>query len=291
LGIVVGSLLSLGVVYGISVRTRWGQRLDTTALRGRRLLSAHDVRVAQALHTRIDIASVALLGGAILVVALLRGRRRLAAAIAVILAGSFATAEVLKRLLGRPHLTVVDSLNRAATFPSGHTTIAMALAVGAVFVAPRRVRGVVTILGAAFAASIGCSMVMTASHRPSDVIGAVLIVTAWSAGAATFLLRPPRHPAQSTPMWARLSPWLLLTGAALLSAAFLIAVLVAIAIHRGHVGTVQLGSAFIGAAIAIFGITITCTATLTFALHEIDLDKPVGRPRAPSALDVADVAG
>jgi membrane-associated phospholipid phosphatase len=280
----VASLL-FAALYGVAVWTRAGQRLDSTALRGRQLLSPHDMRVAQALHTRIDIASVSLLGGAILLVAILRGRRRLAAGIAVIIAGSFVSAELMKRLLGRPHLTATDSLKHAATFPSGHTTIAMALAVGALFVAPQRVRGLVAILGAAFAAAIGCSMVITASHRPSDVIGAVLLVTTWSAAVAAVLLRAQPPAARARPLWARLNPWLLLAGATLLSAAFLSTVVVALAIHRGHLDTVELGRAFIGAASAILGTVITCIAALTFALHDIDLDKPVGANSSPARVE------
>jgi membrane-associated phospholipid phosphatase len=264
-------------VYLVAVRAWWGQRLDNAALRGRnRVLSKHDIRLAQALHTRIDIAAVVLLGSAILVVALLRGRRRLAVGIAVMITGSFITTEVLKRLLTRPVLIANDPWNHAATFPSRHTTLAMALGVAAVFVAPLRVRGVVAILAALFAAGIGCSMVVTASHRPSDIIGGVLVATAWSAAVAAVLLRSQPSPARAKPLWAQISPWLLFTGTAVLTAAFLSAVAVVLAIDDGGINTVELGRAFVAAAATIFGTAIVCTAVLTIALHDIDLDKPVG---------------
>jgi membrane-associated phospholipid phosphatase len=286
LGIVGGASLALVAVYGIAVRTRWGQRLDNAALRGRRLFSAHDVRVAQALHTRIDIASVALLGGGIVLVALLRGRAQLATGVGAIIVGSFATAELLKRVVGRPRFLAGDSFNHAATFPSGHTTIATALAVGALFVAPRRFRAITAAIGSIFAAVIGCSMIVTASHRPSDVIGAVLIVTAWSAAVAAILLKAHPSATRPRPLWTRSSPWMLLAGAALLGVAFASAVVVALAIHHGRLDTVELGRAFAGAAFAIFGTTTTCVATLMFALHDVELDKPGRRAARPALRDI-----
>ena len=121
--IATAALGAMVAVYLVAVRTSWGQRLDTAALKGRkRVLSRHDIRLAQTLHTHIDIAALALLGGAILVVALLRGRRRLAVGIAVIIAGSLMSTEVLKHLLPRPVLIANDPWKHAATFPSGHTT-------------------------------------------------------------------------------------------------------------------------------------------------------------------------
>jgi PAP2 superfamily len=277
-GIAGAALILAAVVYWIAVHTVWGQRLDTTALRGRHVLSTHDIHAAQRLHTTIDIASIALFGGAILLVALLRGRPRLAVGIAVLIVGSLATSELLKRLLGRPHLAIVDSLQRAPTFPSGHTTIAMALTVGAIFAAPRRFRGSIAALGVVFAGAIGCSLVITASHRPSDTIGAVLIVTAWSAAVAAIVVRSQAIRPTPTRTWAHVSPWMAVAGAALLTAAFFSALIVALAIHHGQLDAVELGRAFVGAASAIFGTVSICTAALLIALHDVDLDKPV-RPR------------
>jgi membrane-associated phospholipid phosphatase len=270
---VVASLL-VAIVYVLAVRTPWGQHLDAAALRGRYLLSRRDVRGAQRLHTTIDIASVALFGGAILLVAFLRGRPRLAIAVAALLVGSLATSELLKHLLGRPRFAGVDPLRHAPSYPSGHTTIAMALTVGAIFVAPRRYRGIVAAVGVAFAAAIGCSLVVTASHRPSDTIGAVLIVTAWSAAVAMTVARsrPVRAPVK--PFLTRLSPWMAVAGVVLLIVAFLSAVFVALAIHHGRLDAVELGRALVGAASAILGMTIICTAALLIALHDVDLDKP-----------------
>jgi len=284
-GIAAFAMVLLFGVYLCAVRTPWGQRLDATAIRGRLVLSRHDIRVAARLHTTIDIASVALLGGAVVLVAFLRGRRRLMLGVGVLMMGSLATTETLKRVLGRPRLAATDPLRYLPTFPSGHTTIAMALSVGALFVAPRRYRTAVAVAGVVFAAAVGCSVVVTASHRPSDAIGATLVVTAWAAVIAAFLLRAEPSRA-GRPAWLRLSPWMALAGISLLSAAFVIVVVVALAIHRGRLDAIEIGHAFVGAASAIVGTILLCVATLLIALHDVDLDRP-GRGRAETRTPAA----
>ncbi len=271
-GLAFGAVALLVVVYGVAVRTRWGQLLDTTALRGRQVLSEHDVRIAQSLHTKVDIATVAILGGAALAVAFLRGRRRLALSVVVLCTGSLATTEILKRVLGRPRLSVVDSLKPVGTYPSGHTTIAMSIAVAAMFVVPRHSRSAMGLVGGIFAGSIGCSLLVTGSHRPSDIIGAAFVVTAWAATTAAFLLRSQAHHVPQRPRWAALSPWLVVVGASLLVAAFLSTVAVAVAMHRGSLGTIELGRAFTGAATAIYGTAILCTGALAVVLHDVELE-------------------
>jgi hypothetical protein len=149
----------------------------------------------------------------------------------------------------------------------------MALTVAAIFVAPRRFRGGVAVFGVAFAAAIACSLVVTASHRPSDTIGGVLVVTAWSAAVAASIVRPRPRRGTTRSTWRRISPWMVVTGSVLLLVAFLSAVFVALAIHHGRLDAVELGRAFVGAASAIVGTTIVCTASLLIALHDVDLDK------------------
>jgi membrane-associated phospholipid phosphatase len=134
-------------VYLVAVRTRWGQRVDATALRGRHVLDRRAVHAAGGLLSTIDVASLAFVGMAIVVVSLVRSRRRLGLAAGAIIAGSVLTSEVLKRVaLARPRLGVVDQLGRLATYPSGHTTVAMALGVAAMLVCPSHWRGAVTVV-------------------------------------------------------------------------------------------------------------------------------------------------
>jgi membrane-associated phospholipid phosphatase len=269
------------VVYVIAVRTSWGQHLDAAAVRGRHsLLSQRDVHVAHTVHTTIDIASLLLFGGTIVGIAVLRGRVRLAAGVAVIIIGSLATTELLKRVLPRPDLGVTDAIRHTPSYPSGHTTIAMALSIGAILVAPARLRAAVAILGVTFASVIGCSVVVTASHRPSDAIGAALVVTAWTAATIAFLLRSAEHGHLSwRRSWMRVEPLMVIIGAALVGSAFLGVVGLAIAFHRGPLDAVELGRALVIAAMTVIGTVLLCTAIPLVALHDTELDRPV-RARA-----------
>ena len=260
-------------VYLLAVHTAWGQRLDATAVRGRRVLSQNDIDVAARVHRTIDIASLVFLGAAIMLVALARRRPRLAIGSGVIVAGSLATTEVLKHVLGRPQLGVFDAVKQTQSYPSGHTTIAMALAVGAMFVAPRRVRASVATAGVVFAAAVGCSLIATASHRPSDPIGAALVVTAWGSVVAAFLLRADEHPGRRS-VWLHVTPWMATIGAACLGAAFGGVIVLTIAIHRGNLSSVGVGRAFAVAAIAIVGAVTTGMAALLFVIRDAELDRP-----------------
>jgi membrane-associated phospholipid phosphatase len=272
--VAAAATLFVGAVYALAVRTTWGQRFDGAAVKGRHVLSARNIHAAARLHTSVDVASLALLGGAVMLVALLRGRPRLAVGVGVLIAGSLTTTEALKRLLDRPNLGVVDALHRTPSFPSGHTTIAMALSVGAIFVTPRRRRAMVATFGVAFASIVGCSVVATASHRPSDAIGAALVVTAWAAAVAAVLLRSDAARPRTRTTRLHLAPWMALAGIALLVASFVAAGMTIVAIHFGSVGTIELGRAFVAAGSAIVGTMLICTAVLLIALHDTDLGRP-----------------
>jgi hypothetical protein len=190
----------------------------------------------------------------------------------------------LKRVLDRPRLGVHDIVAHTPSYPSGHTTVAFALALGAAFVVPARYRAVVATIGAVFASAIGMSVVVTASHRPSDAIGAALVVAAWAAAVAAVLVRTPADRTTRRPTWVRLSPWLGLLGIAFLLIAATGAALTVVGVHFGAVKTIHIGRAFVLAASAITGTILTCTAAILLALHDVPLDRraraTVDRPLA-----------
>jgi membrane-associated phospholipid phosphatase len=130
-----------------------------------------------------------ILWGLILViVALARGRPRVAFAVALVLGLAPATAEVLKPLLAHQHAWIAaGSYVGAASWPSGHTTAATILAMCAVLVAPERLRPAVAVLGAMLALAAGFSVLVLAWHLPSDVLGAYLLSTMWIALAVAGL--------------------------------------------------------------------------------------------------------
>ena len=124
---------------------------------------------------------------ALIAVALAGERPRSAAAVAAVLALAPLSAEALKPLLAHQH----DSFNfvtvNAASWPSGHSTAATALALCAVLVTPRRFRPLMAALAAAFVVAVSVALLVLAWHMPSDGVGGVLFASLWMALAVAAL--------------------------------------------------------------------------------------------------------
>jgi membrane-associated phospholipid phosphatase len=118
----------------------------------------------------------------VVLIAILRRRRRVAATVGLIILAANVTTQLLKPLLAQPradsllgHTTV-----SAASWPSGHATAAMSLALCCVIVAPARRRPYVAALGAAFAVAVSYSFLELEWHYPSDVFGGFLVAATWT---------------------------------------------------------------------------------------------------------------
>jgi membrane-associated phospholipid phosphatase len=267
----IASVAAVAIVYVVAVQTAWGQRVDATALRGRTILEPRVVHAAARLMSTIDVASLALVGGAIVLVSLVRARPRVALGSAVVIVGSIVTTELLKHVvLPRPDLGVVDSLRMHATYPSGHTTVAMALGVAATLASPARWRSRVAAVAIVYSSAIGVAVVATANHRPSDPIGAAFVVTAW-ASAITSVLVGPTEPRPRQGL-ARTAPWVLCAGAALIVIGALGLVATIAAIRRHRLGTVEIGGALFAASAAIVGTILLTTTALVGIVGGDELD-------------------
>ena len=264
-GIAGGLLVAL---YLLAVRTRWGQRLDAAALRGRGALRPRAIHAAGQLLTTISIASLLLLGTAIILFAVISRRSDLAAAAALVIVGACVTTELLKHVvLPRPYLGVVDALGIGRSFPSGHTTVAMSLAVAAVLVVAPERRGLVAIAAVLYPSAIGVAVIATGNHRPSDAIGAVLVVLVWAALACAWLVVPQEQP--SKPAKEPAIPLLALGGIVLLTVAFVGLVTTTLTLRRENIDTVELGAAFLASAAAVTGSVLVAVAVLLTALRPI----------------------
>ncbi len=130
----------LVVLYVVAVRTEAGQRVDNAALRGR----TTDAVVQHAVDRTLDsvsVTSIFLATVALVVLALLRRRPLLAVGIGVLVLGANVTTQVLKDALTRPDLLGPETARASlATFPSGHSTVAMSLALALVLAVPARLR-------------------------------------------------------------------------------------------------------------------------------------------------------
>jgi len=178
-----------------------GQARDSLALYHFVLLSRpHVDLLANDLLRLLDLPGLVLWTVALVAVAFARGRPRVALAVALVMALAPLSSEALKPLLAHQHVPIGTLHINDASWPSGHSTAALALALCAVLVAPARLRLLVTALGAVFALAVGCSLLILAWHMPSDVLGGYLLAALWMALAVAGLRAAERRwPSASGP--------------------------------------------------------------------------------------------
>ncbi len=120
------------------------------------------------------------------------GRRSLTAPVTALFAALAAASstQLLKAVLDRPRLGISEAaLN---SFPSGHTTVAAAAMFAVVLVSAPRLRPIAATFGGVFAAVAAMATFVLGWHRPSDVIGAILVAAGWALiGGWVILTREP----------------------------------------------------------------------------------------------------
>ena len=181
------------VVWAIATRTGWGLSLDERTLAGFAGLERPSVeRAAEAVAGIVDPVGFAILALGIVGVALARRRARLAAVVGVVLLAANVTTQALKHVL--PIGLAGDVGPGPGTWPSGHTTAIMVLALCAVLVAPPRRRPLVAAAGGLLATAVVYSLLILERHYPSDIVGGYLVAAFWTAlGVAA--LNATRSPA------------------------------------------------------------------------------------------------
>ena len=123
--------------------------------------------------------------------ALVRRRLDLALGAVVVIGGAYLTTQILKYDL----FARLGSDHGPNSLPSGHTTVALSIALAALIVALPAWRSIVAIGVSATAALVGVALVLGRWHRPSDVIAATFVCLVWAAVgmliAALVSHRPP----------------------------------------------------------------------------------------------------
>ena len=127
-------------------------------------------------------------------VALLRRRPRVAVMLGLVLLCANETTQLLKPLLAGPRDSFPWGPITDASWPSGHATAAMSLALCAVIAAPARRRPAVAAAMAAFAVAVSYSFLELGWHYPSDVLGGFLVAGTWTLlGVAGFSILEQRR--------------------------------------------------------------------------------------------------
>ncbi len=132
----------------------------------------------------------AIIGLALAVIALLRRRPRVAVTIVGLLAATGWTTQTLKPLLAAPRYDEWLGTGQiaAASWPSGHATAAMTLALCAILAVPARARPAAAAVGAGFAISVSYAILALGWHFPSDVLGGFLVAMTWTLLAVAGLV-------------------------------------------------------------------------------------------------------
>jgi membrane-associated phospholipid phosphatase len=185
------------IVWAVAFRTAPGARLDTIALAGFVGLGTPRVDALATPLTRLaDPGPFAVWTAAIVCLALVRRRPSLACMAAVVLVGANLTTQALKLLTAEPR--AIDSMPGGhialQSWPSGHATASMTLALCLVAVVPSRLRPLAAALGGTFVLGVVYSLLVLAWHFPSDVLGGFCVAAAWTlAGLAAVQAVEPRR--------------------------------------------------------------------------------------------------
>jgi membrane-associated phospholipid phosphatase len=187
-------VLGLVVVAWVALGWPAGHERDAAVLHGFASLDRSNVEFELKVMAHLgDALPYAVAGLLCIGVALARGRRWRALSVFVMLVATGATTQALKHLLAQPRLEAwlggASNQVSDASWPSGHSTAAMTLALSAIIVAPPALRAITTLLAGAFAIGVGYALVVLAWHFPSDVLGGYLVAGLWASLAVAVLDR------------------------------------------------------------------------------------------------------
>jgi hypothetical protein len=280
----VGALVAFGlavVAYWASTRTVAGQEFGDLAYEARFAEGQEVIDLSRTSLALLTHASLLLMGAALVGVALVRARPRLAVGVAILVFGTAFVAEVAKEVLPRPALGVDPAALAVNTGPSGHASISMAIALGLVMVVPIRMRPAAAAAGAAFASIIATGTLAASWHRPGDALSGELLALAVALLICAIIVQVhgdgfvvvPRGSGNLGP------PWVIALG--LMLVAFVLVDLFvlpdAATVDTGH-------SEFVTASALIASLAIACVASFTALLRDVDIDAPAaGAPPGAAA--------
>ena len=192
-------------------------------------------------------------------VALARRRGWRAVAVACLLAVTGVTTQVLKHALAQPRLEHwLPEQVATNSWPSGHSTAAMTLALCAVLVAPPALRAAAAMLGGAFAVGVGYAVLVLGWHYPSDVLGGFLVAGLWTSLAVAVLHRVEAPEPARRPLW---EPVGLAGGAGVVAAVVLGARADTVALYTSERPTFAAGALTIALLALVLVTTVSAAST------------------------------
>jgi uncharacterized membrane protein len=178
-------------------------------------------------------------------------------------------ANVTTHLL-KPEMAAWRPVVGAGSWPSGHATAAMSLALCCVLASPARWRPAVAALGAAFTIAVCYSFLALGWHYPSDVFGGFLVAGTWTmlavAGVYAAEARWPRR--REGERTERISVReALAPQAALVAGAAVVAGLIALARPHEVISYTRSHEVFVVGAAAIGVLALAVASAITLAIR------------------------
>jgi membrane-associated phospholipid phosphatase len=213
------------------------------------------------------------------VVALLRGRPRVAITLGAIMLAANETTQLLKPLLAGPRDPVSWIPITSASWPSGHATAAMSLGLCMVIAMPARRRPLVAAAMTAFALAVCYSFLELGWHYPSDVLGGFLVATVWTLlGVAGLSVYEARRPALAARAASAERPTLsigeaLVPAAVLLCAAAVLVGLIVLARPHQVLDYARIHETFVIGAGVIAALGLTLASGLMLVLRRGDAQR------------------
>jgi membrane-associated phospholipid phosphatase len=267
LGLLASGLLPL--VYAVAFGTQRGLMFDAQSIvppqDPAHLRFKH---LVWSLLRTIDVSSLALVGGALILFALARRRWDNALAVAILLLGANLTTKGLKLVLTRTDPFHANALRGDGVegFPSGHATVAMSLALALVIAAPPALRALAALAGASYATAIGIGLILLGWHFPSDVAGGFLVAAAWAGFATVAAGRlTARFPQATRPSGSHVGQALAAALALGPSAAFAAILAVALYHRPGLLARGPANGHFFAAAAGLAALAIASVLAFTLA--------------------------
>jgi hypothetical protein len=258
----------------VAIDVRAGHERDSAMLHGFTGLAAERVyEQIRDVALLVDPVPYALLGLACIGVALARRRPERAIATAVVLIGTGATTHALKHLLAEPRHAdwLFGGQIEPASWPSGHGTAAMTLALCAVMVAAPGWRATVALLGAAGTVTLAYATLALTWHYPSDVFAGFLVAGLWVSLALAVLCRVEAGDAE--PARVPSVEWVVAPGAA---GALVAAALAGVASERVTLDGADRATVVVGA-LALAALVVALVAATYVAASGQPSDGPTRR--------------